>query len=89
MPGLLSANKGEHFKDLKLYFRELGYEVYHKTLDASDYGVLQARKRIIIVGWLKENDLGFPEIETLPKKYSVSDVLYDLPKLQPGESFSL
>jgi DNA (cytosine-5)-methyltransferase 1 len=85
VPGLLSANKGEHFKNLKIYFKKLGYEVYHKTLDASDYGVLQARKRVIIVGWLKENDFGFPEIETLPKKYKVLDALYDLPKLKPGE----
>jgi len=85
VPGLLSANKGEHFKNLKMYFKKLGYEVYHKTLDASDYGVLQARKRVIIVGWLKENDFGFPEIETLPKKYKVQDALYDLPKLKPGE----
>jgi len=85
VPGLLSANKGEHFKNLKVYFKKRGYEVYHKTLDASDYGVLQARKRVIIVGWLKENDFGFPDIETLPKKYKVQDALYDLPKLKPGE----
>lgn len=85
VPGLLSANKGEHFKNLKIYFKKLGYEVYHKTLDASDYGVLQARKRVIIVGWLKENDFGFPEIESLPKKYKVKDAFNDLPKLQPGE----
>jgi DNA (cytosine-5)-methyltransferase 1 len=85
VPGLLSANKGEHFKNLKIYFKKLGYEVYHKTLDASDYGVLQTRKRVIIVGWLKENDFGFPNIEPIEKKYKVQDVLYDLPKLQPGE----
>jgi DNA (cytosine-5)-methyltransferase 1 len=85
VPGLLSANKGEHFKNLKVYFKKIGYEVYHKTLDASDYGVLQARKRVIIVGWLKENDFGFPEIEVLPKNYKVQDALFDLPKLYPGE----
>lgn len=89
VPGLLSANKGEHFKNLKIYFKKLGYEVYHKTLDASDYGVLQARKRVIIVGWLKENDFGFPDIETLPKKYKVLDAFYDLPKLQPGEGYKV
>lgn len=88
VPGLLSANKGEHFKNLKIYFRKLGYEVYHKTLDASDYGVLQARKRVIIVGWLKENDYGFPEIEMIPKEYKVQDSLYDLPKLKPGEGYT-
>jgi len=53
VPGLLTAQKGEHFKNLKSYFRRLGYEVYHDTLTASNYGVVQARKRIIIVGWKK------------------------------------
>lgn len=85
VPGLLSANKGEHFKNLKIYFKKLGYEVYYKTLDASDYGVLQARKRVIIVGWHKEINFGFPEIEILPKKYKVQDALCDLPKLKSGE----
>lgn len=87
VPGLLSANKGNHFKNLKMYFRKLGYEVYHKILDASDYGVLQARKRVIIIGWLKENDFGFPDLEVIEKKYKVTDVLSDLPKLKPGEGY--
>lgn len=86
VPGLLSANKGQHFKNLKTYFRKLGYEVYHDTLDASDYGVLQARKRIIIVGWKKDIDFGFPEIEKTKKVFVVNDIFRDLPKLKPGEA---
>lgn len=87
VPGLLTANKGEHFKNLKTYFKELGYEVHPDTLTASDYGVVQARKRIIIVGWKKENDFGFPEFEKIITKYTVNDAFADLPKLKPGESF--
>lgn len=85
VPGLLSANKGQHFKNLKNYFKKLGYEVYHNTLDASDYGVLQARKRVIIVGWLKDNDFGFPEFERFTKQFTVQKVFEDLPKLKPGD----
>jgi DNA (cytosine-5)-methyltransferase 1 len=85
VPGLLSANKGQHFKNLRAYFKKLGYEVYYDTLDASDYGVLQARKRVIIVGWLKSNDFGFPKLDKVLKKYSVNDGLSDLPKLSPGD----
>jgi len=88
VPGLLSANKGQHFKNLKSYFRKLGYEVYHDTLDASDYGVVQARKRIIIIGWKKEFDFGFPEIIKATKKYTVNEAFYDLPELNPGEGYS-
>ncbi|AZA79833.1 DNA (cytosine-5-)-methyltransferase [Chryseobacterium sp. G0186] len=87
VPGLLSANKGQHFKNLKAYFRKLGYEVHHETLDASDYGVVQARKRIIIVGWKKEINLGFPEFEKKTEKHSVDEAFEDLPKLQPGQGF--
>ncbi|MBL1233080.1 MAG: DNA (cytosine-5-)-methyltransferase [Flavobacteriales bacterium] len=89
VPGLLSANKGQHFKNLKAYFRKLGYEVYHNTLDASDYGVLQARKRIIIVGWKKDIDFGFPEIEKAKKTFTVNDIFKDLPKLKPGEALQV
>ena len=51
VPGLLSAKKGEHFNNLQVYFKELGYNVYFQMLNAADYGVLQNRKRIILVGW--------------------------------------
>lgn len=89
VPGLLSANKGQHFKNLKAYFRKIGYEVYHDTLVASDYGVLQARKRIIIVGWKKEQDFGFPEIKKIIEAYTVNNVLEDLPVLKPGEALKI
>jgi DNA (cytosine-5)-methyltransferase 1 len=89
VPGLLSANKGQHFKNLKAYFRKLGYEVHHETLDASDYGVVQARKRIIIVGWKKEYDFGFPEIEKTELKFNVNDAFSDLKALNPGEGLNV
>jgi len=89
VPGIISANKGKHFKNLKAYFKRLGYKVYYNTLNATDYGVLQARKRIIIVGWKKENDFGFPEIEKIINNYSVNDIFFDLPKLKPGDSLKI
>ena len=89
VPGMLSANKGKHFKNLKTYFKRLGYQVHFDTLDASDYGVLQARKRIIIVGWQKENDFGFPVLKKVDKKYSVFEGFSDLPKLKPGDSLNV
>ena len=32
-------------------FRQIGYELTHKVLEANEYGVPQKRKRILIVGW--------------------------------------
>lgn len=89
VPGMLSANKGKHFKNLKTYFKRLGYKVHFDTLNASDYGVLQERKRIIIIGWQKKNDFGFPIIKKVDKKHSVYEGLSDLPRLKPGDSLNV
>lgn len=85
VPGLLSAKKGEHFQNLQTYFDELGYKVHYKMLNASDYGVLQERHRIIIVGWQKDNDMGYPEIKKVSTDAVVNDILEDLPLLKAGE----
>lgn len=85
VPGLLSAKKGEHFENLQTYFKSLGYEVHYKMLTASDYGVLQERRRLIIVGWKEDLDLGYPDFKTHINDAVVNDVLYDLPKLKAGE----
>jgi len=85
VPGLLSAKKGEHFKNLQDYFDQLGYKVHFKLLDASDYGVLQVRKRLIIVGWKKCNDYGYPNFEKKTTPFVVNDILEDLPVLKAGD----
>lgn len=85
VPGLLTADKGNHFKNLKIYFKKLGYEVYHETLVASDYGVLQSRKRIIIIGWKKDIDKGFPIIDKIKVDYNVNSAISDLQIIKPGE----
>lgn len=85
VPGLLSAKKGEHFQNLQSYFDELGYKVHYKMLNASDYGVLQERHRIIIVGWQKDNDMGYPDIEKIATDAVINDILGDLPLLKAGE----
>ncbi len=91
VPGLLSAKKGEHFKNLQNYFKELGYNVYYKMLNASDYGVLQNRHRIIIVGWEENQDFGYPTLKTYRPNATIKDILSDLPQLKAGEvkSFSV
>lgn len=85
VPGLLSAKKGEHFKNLQEYFAELGYKVHYKMLDASDYGVLQTRKRLIIVGWEKKHDYGYPDFEKNKSTAVVNDIFEDLPILKAGD----
>ena len=85
VPGLLSSKKGEQFKNLQIYFRELGYNVYFKMLNASNYGVIQDRHRLIIVGWKQDEDFGYPDIQTTELTATINDLLYDLPNLKAGE----
>jgi DNA (cytosine-5)-methyltransferase 1 len=87
VPGLLNAKGGQHFRNLKKYFRKIGYEVYDKILDASDFGVLQTRKRVIIIGWRAKYDSGFPELTKYEKKWTSWDIFSDLPTLSPGDEF--
>lgn len=48
--GLLGAEKGESIKKIVRAFKEIGYNISYRILDAADYGVPQHRERLIIVG---------------------------------------
>src|SRR5690606_5128697 len=54
VPGILSSSKGKHFANLQSYYKRLGYTVKARILNASDFGVIQNRKRVFIMGWRKE-----------------------------------
>ena len=87
VPGLLSVGGGKLWEDVKKYFTEAGYHVDFRILNAYDFGVLQNRKRIIVIGWKKSFDLTYPEFEQDGdvSKFKVEDLLNDLPPLKPGE----
>ncbi len=86
VPGLLSASNGKYFEDLQKEIREVGYEFEFKILNSFDFGVLQNRKRVIIIGWKKELKLSYPTFEkvNLPKDTKVEKILNDLPEVEPG-----
>ena len=88
VPGLLTAAGGKHFEDIKCSFDELGYQVDYRILNASNYGVLQNRQRIILIGWKKGLNLSYPNLPEKKVSASVNDLLSDLPAMQPGESKS-
>jgi DNA (cytosine-5)-methyltransferase 1 len=85
VPGLLSANDGHYFNHLKEYFKEIGYETDHKVLNAKDYGVLQSRRRVIIIGWKLDLKFSYPEIEKTKHNFTTEDI-FDLSPLKAGES---
>lgn len=48
--GILSMKKGKVFEIIKKDFKKLGYNVDAKLLNAAEYGVPQARERVVIIG---------------------------------------
>lgn len=54
--GIMSANNGKAFPMILKEFKDAGYHVVHKTLNASEYGVPQKRERVIIIGFKNEKD---------------------------------
>ena len=85
VPGLLTANQGKYFTDMQDRFRLAGYKLDHRILNARNYGVLQNRRRVILIGWREDLGFDYPEIPEVGEKYSVNEMLQDLPSIQPGE----
>lgn len=86
VPGLLNASNGLYFSLIQQYFRNVGYELEYRVLNASDFGVLQNRLRVILVGWRSKLNLTYPELCMVNRSWVVGDLLDDLPPLQAGES---
>jgi DNA (cytosine-5)-methyltransferase 1 len=88
--GFYSAGKGKYFEELKKAVDKAGYYMQDKLLTASDFGVLQSRKRVIIIGWKKslKKKCFYPEFEKInleekvPSYNSVFDILDDLPPIE-------
>ena len=86
--GLLSAKSPEgelYFDKMKQLFSDIGYKVEYEILNANDYGVLQKRKRIILVG--KKGDCSdfYPYPEKWTTDVKVKEIFRDLPALNAGE----
>ncbi|PGH22870.1 DNA (cytosine-5-)-methyltransferase [Fusobacterium polymorphum] len=80
--GLLSHDKGKTHETIINVFKEEGYTIYEKVLNAWDYGVAQKRERLIIVGIRNDllNKLNF--LFPTPHNYKpiLRDILLDCPE---------
>ncbi len=84
--GLKSAGKGVYLENMRKLFSKKGYEIKLFTLEAINFGVLQNRKRIIILGWNRELGIKIPDLEAIryENKSTVSKLLEDLPQIEAG-----
>jgi len=89
VPGILSAKNGEYLNKIFKAVRNAGYDLAippKNHLNAKDFGVLQDRKRVIIIGWRKELNLKYPEFKTLENNCQIAkDLFSDLIPLKNGQ----
>lgn len=88
VPGLKTAGGGKYYEQLMEALREEYFVPEPIIHNAYDCGVLQSRKRFIIVGRRKEEGVTFNEpftIDPIHYKAIVNDILKDLPLLEPGK----
>lgn len=87
--GLLSARDEDgslHLENMRALFLSFGYSTELRILNASDYGVLQNRKRIIIIGKRGKRRKNFyPEIPIIESEHKVGELFCDLPPIKAGE----
>ena len=58
VPGLLSHDSGRTFATILTTLSELGYNVAWQVLNSANFGVPQSRKRVFIIGYLREKSSG-------------------------------
>ncbi len=85
--GLKSAKGGHYLKEMEKIFNKKGYQIKLHTLEAKNFGVLQNRKRIVILGWQKNRKVNIPNLEEIATEsnYLVKDLLNDLPVIKAGD----
>ena len=83
--GLLSAKSKSgdlYLHKMRSLFHECGYKTEYKVLTASNYGVPQKRKRIILVGRRGKKSGFYPDPDPWIPNITVREVFADLPSLQ-------
>ena len=85
--GLMSATNDDgesYFEAMRDLFYQSGYTTEYQILSANDYGVLQNRKRVFLVGRLGQAEGFYPEPDRWFPNVTVNEIFCDLPRLYAG-----
>lgn len=88
--GLLTAGNQKYLNEMLRLFAEIGYSADYKILNAEDYGVLQRRRRVVIIGRKGKAKFEFPKLTTIENSWQIKkDLFADLPHLIPGQEMNI
>ena len=88
--GLLTAGNAKYLNEMLELFSEIGYSADFQVLNAEEYGVLQKRRRVIIIGRKGKAKFAFPKLETMVNSWQTKkDLFFDLPTLIPGQEMQV
>lgn len=76
--GMLLERHSEALKNIKEMFKNAGYKLSFKLLNASDFDVPQDRKRVFFVGIREDLDFEFEFPQPLKKKVTLEQKIADL-----------
>ncbi len=82
--GILSPLHKPEFMKIIQAFKEIGYDVSYKLLDARDYGVPQNRERVIVVGYHEKLGKSFEFPAENDKLVTLKETIGDLPEPKPA-----
>lgn len=85
--GLKSAKKGTYLHNMEKLFLKKGYNMKLYTLAANNFGVLQNRRRVIILGYRVDISPELPDFEAIrmPSDFEVNCIFNDLPEINAGQ----
>jgi len=84
--GLKSAGGGIYLKNMEKLFKKKGYSIHLFHVNARQFGVLQNRRRIVIIGWKNDFIPNLPDLDNYDSglKSNVESIFSDLPFLNSG-----
>ena len=51
--GLITADQGSYFKNMQLYFQQIGYKLHYTIQKAEDFGVLQKKVSVNLIALIQ------------------------------------
>lgn len=84
---LTHRRNGDHLAGIMQTLEQQGYNFAYGVLNAADYGVPQARRRLIVIG-IKDGDASLPVPTTADRQPTVWDAIGDLVDLPANPEFN-